>query len=106
VLRQGVPGRGTALPPEVHVRERDEALTWAAEERVEAAGRGPEGHEKQADAFAAAVLLHEVLEERRAEASCAARLPEQEAAEGDGEEARGVLAHGGLGRGAGVSRTA
>ncbi len=74
-----------ALPPEVQVTERDEALTtWAAEERMKAAGLGPEARKKQVDAYAALVLLEEVLEERRAEASRAARLAEYAADEDGG----------------------
>jgi putative Holliday junction resolvase len=54
-----------AMPTGVVVTERDEALTtWAAEERMKAAGLGPEARKKQVDAYAAAVLLEEVLAER------------------------------------------
>ena len=63
-----------ALPRDVQLTERDEALTsWAAEEKMKEAGLSPKARKAQVDAYAAAVILEEVLEERAVEARRAER---------------------------------
>jgi putative Holliday junction resolvase len=50
---------------DVPVTEHDEALTtWEAEEKLKARGLLPQDRRKLVDAFAAAVLLQEVLDQR------------------------------------------
>ena len=50
---------------DVPVTEHDEALTtWEAEEKLKARGLLPKDRRKMIDAFAAAVLLQEVLDAR------------------------------------------
>jgi len=52
---------------DVPVTEHDEALTtWEAEEKLKARGLLPKDRRKMIDAFAAAVLLQEVLDQRGA----------------------------------------
>ncbi|MEQ8981770.1 MAG: Holliday junction resolvase RuvX [Deltaproteobacteria bacterium] len=54
-----------AAPEGMPVTERDEALTtWAAEERLKERGMLPRDRRKLIDAFAAAVILQELLDER------------------------------------------
>lgn len=59
--------------PELPVHEQDEALTtWEADERLKAEGLSPEARRKKIDAYAAAVMLQEVLDKRAAQAGAPA----------------------------------
>lgn len=69
--------------PELPVHEQDEALTtWEADERLKAEGLSPEARPKKIDAYAAAVMLQEVLDQRAARAA-----PSTRSTSGEGETA-------------------
>lgn len=56
--------------PDMVVTERDETLTtWEAEDILKSRGLLPQDRRKMIDAFAAAVMLQEVLDERRTTSS-------------------------------------